>query len=416
MIFDRVLAGQDRRPRAQAPMSSFRDQIPSGGVFEPIIARIQALQPPVVDASLERIERLLRWMGDPQNRLPPTFHVAGTNGKGSTCAYLRSIAEAAGLRAHVYTSPHLIRFNERVRVAGAIVSDVILAEAILHAERANDGAPITIFEIVTAAALQLFASYPSDICVLEVGLGGRADATNVVRRPAVCSITSISMDHSDVLGGTIREIAREKAGIMKPGAPVVVGRQSPEATRVIASNADDVGARLLQRDRDWTIERRHGAVEFADAMGQLSLPLPSLDGAHQLDNAGIAITSLRASELSFPGSAFDGIAAAKWPGRMQRLKGGLSDLLPPGWELWLDGGHNVGAAEALATHFADWRDVPIHLIVGMKDSKDAAGFLNLVLPFASSCWAVADSRGSPRPTHDCTYGRGERSRCAARSS
>jgi dihydrofolate synthase/folylpolyglutamate synthase len=310
-------------------------------------------------------------------------HVAGTNGKGSTCAFVRAMAEAAGQRVHVYTSPHLVRFNERIRVAGDLVSDEVLSEALEHVERVNDGAPITVFEVITAVALHLFAQTPADLCVLEVGLGGRGDATNVIDRPAACAITSISLDHREMLGDTLELIAAEKAGIMKPGVPVAIGSQPRQVLDVLLAAAERVGAPAGLRDRDWRI----APGRYSDARGVLVLPPPSLPGDFQWDNAGIAIAAQRASGLPMDVA---GIAAAEWPARLQRLRGRLAALLPSGWELWLDGGHNPGAGVALAEHLRSWSDRPVHVLVGMKQSKDANEFLRPLVPLATTLWAVAE--------------------------
>lgn len=356
------------------------------GRIEPIIDRLHSLHPRLIDLSLDRLRRVLATLGHPERRLPPIIHVAGTNGKGSTCAFARAMAEAAGSRVHVYTSPHLIRFNERFRVAGHLVSDADLAATLELIEQENGGEAITVFEVITAAAFQLFAAHPADLCVLEVGLGGRGDATNVIT-PRVCAITSISIDHRDLLGDTIEAIAAEKAGIMKPGVPVVTGAQDPAVLRVLQITADRVGASLAARFRDWTIEPSGEGLCFADAAGNLDLPAPSLPGAHQIDNAGIAVAALRAARTAM---APAGLAAAEWPGRLQRLTGRLAAMLPSGTELWLDGGHNPGAGAVLADVLRRWGDRPTHLVVGMKSSKDAAEFLRPLLPLAASVWAVQE--------------------------
>jgi dihydrofolate synthase/folylpolyglutamate synthase len=360
--------------------------------IEGLIARLHGLHPRLIDLSLDRLLALLEKLDNPQRRLPPVLHVAGTNGKGSTCAFLRAIGEAAGLRVHVYTSPHLVHFQERIRLAGVLASDDVLEGAFDAVERANAGAPITVFEVITAIAFHLFASVPADLCVLEVGLGGRGDATNVVDRPAACAITSISLDHREMLGETLALIAAEKAGIIKPGVPVVTGAQPEAALAVLRARAADAGAAFLARDEAWRIAPEAGGLRYADAAGAFLLPPPSLAGAHQADNAGIAVAAWRAAGL--PGGAAAlaaGLAAAEWPGRLQRLHGALAGLLPAGWELWLDGGHNPGAGAALAEHLAAWgREGPVHLLVGMKQSKDSAAFLRPLLPLAASVWAVAE--------------------------
>ncbi len=364
---------------------------PRGGRFDAIVERLHALHPRMIDLSLERLERLLATLGNPERRLPPVIHVAGTNGKGSTCAFLRAMAEAAGLRVHVYTSPHLVRFNERIRIAGALVSDADLADALEQIEQVNAGASITVFEVITAAALLLFARAPAELCVLEVGLGGRLDATNVIPPAAAGAITSISIDHQDWLGDTLAQIAAEKAGIIKPGMWVATGAQPAEALAVIQATADRVAATLLARGRDWTAEATAEGMRYADGSGVLDLPRPALPGPHQIDNAGIALTAMRASGLLIPPTAqARGLASAEWPARMQRLHGRLAAMLPAGWEMWLDGGHNAGAGEILGQHLASWRDRPLHVLAGMKRSKDAGGFIRPLLAHATTLWAVAE--------------------------
>ena len=362
--------------------------------IEPLLARLHGLHPRLIDLSLDRLHRLLADLGHPERRLPPVLHVAGTNGKGSTCAFARAIGEAAGLRVHAYTSPHLVRFRERIRLAGTLVSDEVLGAALEQVEAANAGQPITVFEVITAAALHLFAQTPADLCILEVGLGGRGDATNVVERPAACAVSSLSLDHRDMLGDTLAAIAREKAGIFKPGIPAATGLQRGDALATLQAEADRVGALLLARGRDWQIIQGDDGARYEDMRGMLRLPPPSLPGEHQLDNAGIAVAALRASGLGLTDGAFTGIAAATWPGRMQRLAGRLAALLPDGWELWLDGGHNPGAGEALARVLGGWTEAsspwPAHLVVGMKQGKDAADFLRPLLPYAASVWAVQE--------------------------
>jgi dihydrofolate synthase / folylpolyglutamate synthase len=341
------------------------------------------------------MRRALSALGHPERALPPVVHVAGTNGKGSCCAFLRAVAEAAGRRVHVYTSPHLVRFHERIRLAGTLVDEETLESVLAEVEERNAGAPITVFEITTAAALLLFSRVPADLLVLEVGLGGRYDATNVVDRPAATAITSISMDHMEFLGDTLEGIAREKAGILKPGVPCAVGADAPLA--VLEPAAAAAGAPLLARGRDWRIEAAARGLRYTDAAGALHLPPPSLAGPHQADNAGIAVAALRAWNppwLSADAIAA-GLAGAEWPARMQRLGGRLAASLPAGWELWLDGGHNPAAGLALAAQLGAWRlespERPVHLVVGMKSSKAAADFLAPLLPpLADTLWAVAE--------------------------
>ena len=359
---------------------------------DPVLARLTSLHPRLMDLSLDRLRGLLAKLGNPEQRLPPIIHVAGTNGKGSTCAFLRAIGEAAGMRVHVFTSPHLVRFNERFRVAGQIVSDERLNATMAHIEAVNASAPITLFEVITAAAFHMFANEPADLCVLEVGLGGRGDATNVIGAPAATAITSISLDHKELLGDTLAAIAMEKAGIMKPGVPVITGAQPAEVIETLLRHAAAAGAPALLRDRDWRAEPAPSGFRFSDRAGSLDLPPPSLPGAHQIDNAGIAIAALRAAGLAIPAAAFTaGVGRADWPARMQRLHGKLAALLPPSWELWLDGGHNPGAGLALAEHLRGWADRPAHVGVGLYQAKDGAGFLRPIVPLVTTLWAVSEA-------------------------
>lgn len=362
------------------------------GRIEAVIERLHGLYPRLIDLSLERLERLLGELGHPERALPPVLHVAGTNGKGSTCAFLRAIGEAAGMRVHVTTSPHLVRFNERIRLAGTLVTDAQLLEVLDEIERVNAGQPVTVFEVLMAATFVLFARVPAELVVLEVGLGGRFDATNVVARPAACAIASISMDHREMLGDTLGAIAFEKAGIIKPGVPVATGAQPAEAFEAIAARAAELGAPLLARGRDWKVEPTTDGFTFRDAGGVLRLPKPALLGAHQLDNAGIAVAAVRASGLGISDDAVArGIASATWPARMQRLTGKLAAQAPTGWELWLDGGHNPGGGMAIAEQLRGaWADKPVHLVVGMKKAKDTREFLAPLVPLAASAWAVSE--------------------------
>ena len=373
---------------------------PPQGRFAPVVQRLHALHPRLIDLSLGRLQALLDKLDHPERRLPPVVHVAGTNGKGSTCAFLRGIGEAAGWRVHVYTSPHLVRFNERIRLAGAIVDDDTLAAALDEVERTNDGAPITVFEVLTAAAFLLFSRTPAELAVLEVGLGGRYDATNVIGPPAAAAITSISFDHRDFLGDSLTGIAGEKAGVMKPGVPTATGLQQAAVRDVLRAEAERVGARLLERGRDWTIAPAATGLTYADGAGRLDLPPPALSGPHQTDNAGIAVAALRAG-LRVSGNAIArGLAGAVWPARLQRLTGRLAATLPAGWELWLDGGHNPGAGVALAGYLSA-SGGPAHLIVGMKQGKDSADFLRPLLRLAASVWAVAEpGQHLARPVED----------------
>jgi dihydrofolate synthase / folylpolyglutamate synthase len=357
--------------------------------IDSIVTRLLELHPKRIDLTLERMWRILEALGHPEQRLPPVIHVAGTNGKGSTVAFMRAILEAAGLRVHTYTSPHLVRFNERFRLgaagAGRLASDDELGEALSECERANAGAPITVFEITTAAGLLLFARHPADILLLEVGLGGRLDATNVIERPLVTVVAPVSLDHAEFLGDTVGKIAAEKAGIFKPEVPAIVAAQPREALAVIERQAARVHAPIRIAGEDWTATEERGRLVYQDDAGLIDLPAPKLYGRHQFENAGLAIAALRAAALrvsgtlALPPSAFEGIAKAEWPARMQRLSGGkLAALVPSGGELWLDGGHNPDGGRVIASALADLEERvsrPLVLIVGMLSNKDAEGFL-----------------------------------------
>ncbi len=378
-----------------------------------ILGRLQALYPQLIDLSLGRVSRLLAALGDPQLRLPPVIHVAGTNGKGSTCAFLRAIGEAAGWRVHVATSPHLVRLNERFRIAGSLVGDAELISMLGEIERINAGAPITVFEVLTAAAYLLFARHPAELCVIEVGLGGRFDATNVIPAPSACVITSLSLDHQDFLGSTLDRIAWEKAGIIKAARPVVTGYQAGEALAVLRQEARALSAPLLVRGQHWEVSAQADGMLYQDGEGSLALPRPGLAGAHQIENAGLAVAALRAAGLSPAASAYGAVQGATWPARLQRLQGRLASHLPPGFSLWLDGGHNQAAGEILAAHIRHrWPDRPAYLLVGMKQGKDAASFIAPLLGVAAAVWAVREpgqhlalsiddvidaSRGAARP-------------------
>jgi len=350
-----------------------------------VLERLGRLHPKLIDLSLGRVERLLAALGNPQDKLPPVVHVAGTNGKGSTIAALRACLEAGGYRVHAYTSPHLVRFHERIRLAGQLIEEGALIALLEECERANDGAPITYFEITTAAAFLAFVRTPADVSLLETGLGGRLDATNVVSRPAVTAITPISLDHQAFLGDTIAQIAGEKAGILKAGAPAVIAPQRPEAEAVIEARASGFGVPLLRWQREWCCEAAGNGMRFSGEHWRLDLPWPSLPGAHQIVNAGTAIACLEQLQ-AFPVSSdavAKGLLHIEWPARLQRLtRGPLVAMMPPGWELWLDGGHNPGAGIILADVAANWCDRPLYLVVGMMNTKDAAGFLTPLAPYA----------------------------------
>ncbi|OYW28696.1 MAG: bifunctional folylpolyglutamate synthase/dihydrofolate synthase [Caulobacter sp. 12-67-6] len=355
-------------------------------VHDAALARLQALHPKLIDLSLDRMLRLCAALGDPQDRLPPVIHVAGTNGKGSTVAYLRAMAEAAGLRVHVFTSPHLVRFAERIRLAGTLITDDHLADVLARVETANAGLPITFFEITTAAALVAFAETPADLCIVEVGLGGVLDATNVVT-PAVSVIAPVDIDHREFLGDTIEQIAVEKAGIIKPGAPAVSARQHEAAEDVIDTAAALAGVdlTLMGRDFDAWNERGRLLVQTQDRL--LDLPAPSLPGDHQFANAGLAVAALLAlADPRIDEAAMSaGIAGTVWPARFQRLTAGplAGKASAAGADLWLDGGHNPHAGQAVARALGDLaaRDGrPVALISGLLANKDATGFFS---PFAS---------------------------------
>jgi dihydrofolate synthase/folylpolyglutamate synthase len=352
--------------------------------YDSIIARLLTLHPRRIDLSLDRMWRILDALGHPERRLPPLIHVAGTNGKGSAIAFMRAVLEASGRSVHVYTSPHLVRFNERYRLGapggGKLVSDEALAAALEECERVNGAEPITVFEIETAAAFLLFSRHHADALLLEVGLGGRLDATNVIERPLASVITPVSMDHLEFLGDTIEKIAEEKAAILRPGVPAAIAPQSGRVLAVIERQARRVRAPLRVAGEHWNVHEERGRLVYQDDDGLLDLPLPKLNGRHQLDNAGVAIAALRATGLALPLPAFEaGIARADWPARMQLLgHGNLKALAPPGSELWLDGGHNAEGGRAVASALGDLEERvprPLVLIVGMLASKDSTGFL-----------------------------------------
>jgi len=363
-------------------------------VHDAALARLQALHPKLIDLSLDRMRRLCAALGNPQDRLPPVIHVAGTNGKGSTVAYLRAMAEAAGLKVHVFTSPHLVRFAERIRLAGTLISDDQLAEVLARVEEANAGLPITFFEITTAAALVAFAEVPADLCIVEVGLGWVLDATNVVT-PAVSVIAPVDIDHREFLGDTLAQIAGEKAGIIKPGAPAVSARQREEAEDVIVRAAARAGVELTLMGQDFDAwgERGRLLVQMPDRL--LDLPAPPLPGEHQFANAGLAVAAL----LTLADTRIDeaamaaGIAATVWPARFQRLSAGpLAELArAAGADLWLDGGHNPHAGAAVDRALGDLaaRDGrPVALVSGLLGNKDATGFFRPFAPLKAEVYTV----------------------------
>lgn len=352
-----------------------------------LLAEMKRLHPQLIDLSLGRIEALLAKLGNPQDRLPPVIHIAGTNGKGSTTAFLKAMLEAAGRRVHVYTSPHLVRFHERIAIAGPDrkaqpIGETALVELLSRVSKINAGEPITFFEITTAAAFLAFSETPADAVILEVGLGGRLDATNVVGRPALSVITPIALDHADKLGSTLAQIASEKAGILKQGVPAVVSQQEDVALQTICEQASRVSASLIVWGHHFDAYEQRGRLIFQQENVLLDLPKPALIGRHQIVNAGTAVAAAQALRHFGLGEQAigRGLMEAEWPARMQRLKGGpLSDLTAPGSELWLDGGHNPAGGQAIAQTLADLEErssSPLHLIVGMMGQKDAPGFLS----------------------------------------
>ncbi|RKF12890.1 bifunctional folylpolyglutamate synthase/dihydrofolate synthase [Roseovarius spongiae] len=353
-----------------------------------ILERMMMLHPKIIDLTLDRVWRLLDALGNPQEALPPVIHIAGTNGKGSTLAMLRAGLEGAGKTVHAYTSPHLARFHERIRLAGALISEDALAEVLDECYRANGPEPITYFEITTCAALLAMARTPADYTLLEVGLGGRLDATNVIARPALTVITPVSVDHQQYLGDTLAQIAAEKAGILKRGVPCVVGPQPEEALEVIEAAAARLGAPLIAQGQHWHASEEHGRLAFQDETGLCDLPLPNLPGAHQIENAGAALAALRHLGMG-EAATLAAVTEAVWPARMQRLAHGPLAEAAPQAEIWLDGGHNAAAGQALGRHLASLPNRPTHLICGMLNTKDIAGYLRPLAAQAASLTAVA---------------------------
>lgn len=353
-----------------------------------ILARMMALHPKIIDLTLDRVWRLLAALGHPEQRLPPVIHVAGTNGKGSTQAMIRAGLESRGDRVHAYTSPHLAWFHERIRLAGKIIPEPELTALLDECWQANDGQNITFFEITTCAALLGFARTPADWTLLEVGLGGRLDATNVVEAPRLTIITPVSIDHQQYLGETLAEIAGEKAGIIKRGVPCIVGPQQDAALEVIERQAARLGAPLLVHGQHWHVQAEGGRLVYQDETGLLDLPLPNLPGPHQIHNAGAALAALR--HLGADEAACEAaVTRADWPARMQRLRRGPLPAAAPDAELWLDGGHNAAAGEALAVTLAQMTARPTHLIVGMLNTKDIGGYLRPLAAHAASLTAVS---------------------------
>jgi len=353
--------------------------------LDELIARLSALHPKRIDLGLDRMQRLLERLDHPERKMPPVIHIAGTNGKGSTLAYLRAILEAAGLRVHAYTSPYLVRINESFRLGrvggGVLVGDDELQDALAYCERINAGAPLTFFEAKTAAAFYLLAQHPADVLLLEVGLGGRLDSTNVIEAPLATVIAPISMDHTDFLGDTLTSIAGEKAAIIRRGVPVISAEQPAEAMTVIEAQANRMRAPLHAAGEGWHVGVERGRLVYQDDRGLMDLAAPKLFGRHQFDNAGLAIATLRAIEaLKIPSGAFEaGIVNAEWPARMQRLSSGaLLEQAPRGCEIWLDGGHNAEGGRVTAAALGDLEERvsrPLVVIASMMANKDAAGFL-----------------------------------------
>ncbi len=358
------------------------------GSSDAILERMMRLHPKVIDLTLDRMGRCLSAVGDPHLAIPPVIHLAGTNGKGSTQAMIRAGLETAGKRVHAYTSPHLARFHERIRVAGETISEAALTAILDEVYEANGGETITYFEITTVAAFLAFARTEADWTLLEVGLGGRHDATNVIDDPKLTVITTVDLDHQQFLGETVAEIAYQKAGIIKRGVPVVVGPQHDEAMEVIEAEAARFGAPVIAHGQHWHVSEEHGRLIYQDETGLLDLPKPNLRGPHQYGNAGMAIAALR--HLGFGEAACEGaVSRAFWPARMQRLvKGPLVDLAPEA-ELWLDGGHNPAAGAALAETLSELPTRPTHAICGMLSTKDVSGYMAELQGAVSDLHAVA---------------------------
>jgi dihydrofolate synthase / folylpolyglutamate synthase len=359
-----------------------------------VLERVMRLHPKIIDLELTRVERLLKLVGSPEQRLPPVVHVAGTNGKGSVIAYLRAMLEAAGRKVHVYTSPHLVRFHERIRLAGDLIEEQALVDLIEECERANGGDPITFFEITTVAAFLAFARAPADILLLETGLGGEFDATNVIDAPLATIITPISFDHMQFLGESLAQIAAAKAGILKQGRPVIVSAQLPEAAAVIEKRAAELSAPLWRCGAEWSFDVNDTGLVYRDRHGEIALPRPVLPGRHQFGNAATAAAATRWLGDRAPSERHiaEGLRKAVWPARMQQLRRGpLVDLLPPGWDLWLDGGHNADAGQIIADMIGEWQvsdPRPVSLIFGMLTSKDPLAFLRHLAPVAEDLAAV----------------------------
>jgi dihydrofolate synthase/folylpolyglutamate synthase len=353
-----------------------------------ILDRMMALHPKIIDLTLDRMFRLLDALGNPQNDLPPVIHIAGTNGKGSTQAMIRAGLEGAGKTVHAYTSPHLARFHERIRLAGSLIDEDYLTAVLDECYAANGGETITYFEITTCAAFLAFARTPADFTLLEVGLGGRLDATNVIDKPALTIITPVSFDHPQFLGNTVAEIAGEKAGILKRGVTGIIAGQSDDAMDVIEARAAKIGAPLLAQGQHWHAWEERGRLIYQDETGLLDLPPPALMGAHQFQNAGTALTALR--HLGFGDDACEAVPTnVSWPARMQRLESGPLIDLGPDAEFWLDGGHNAACAATLAETLTRLPKRPTHLICGLMNTKDVHGYMAPLVEHVQSLSAVS---------------------------
>ena len=353
-----------------------------------ILERLMTLHPKIIDLTLDRMTRLLDLLGSPEKALPPVIHIAGTNGKGSTQAMIRAGLEASGDICHAYTSPHLARFHERIFLAGKTIAEQDLANYLSKCEKVNGKISITYFEITTCAALLAFSQNKADYTLLEVGLGGRLDATNVIEDPKITVITPISIDHQQYLGNTLSEIAFEKAGILKRNCFAIIGPQEDEALNVIEARALEVGATCKIYGQHWHVWEENGRLIFQDENGLLDLPLPKLIGAHQVQNAGIALATLR--YLGKDSSSYDGaMLNADWPARMQKLKNGPLITLAPDAEIWLDGGHNKAAGHALSEAISRLQSRKLFLIVGMLNTKDVMGYMQPLLNKSSDLYGVS---------------------------
>ena len=353
-----------------------------------VLNRLLSLHPKIIDLTLDRVTRLLKKLNNPEDKISQVVHIAGTNGKGSTQAFLRAAIESSGESAHVYTSPHLTRFHERIRVAGSLISENVLADILNECELANNGKPITYFEITTCAAFLIFSRIKADYTLLEVGLGGRLDATNILKKPKLTIITPISMDHVQFLGSTIEQIANEKAGIIKEGIPCIVGHQSKDAIDVIKKRAIELKSKLKIYGEHWQVYAKSDKLIFKDAMGFLELPLPKLIGQHQIENAGTAIAAMR--ELSIPGEACkESMKNVYWPARMQRLESGPLVKMANESEIWLDGGHNQAAGIAISNALEQLPKGRTNILIcGMLKTKDLKAFLNPLFNSAKFLYGI----------------------------